>query len=308
MMTSRVAAVLFAALAISTCAVHDARADDYPSRPIRLVVPATPGGLLDILARLLSERLDSALGQPVVVENRPAAAGNLGVELVAKAAPDGYSLCLIQVGNVAANPHLYKDLSFDPLRDLVPVATVASSPEIVVAYPGLPANNLLELIALAKREPGKLSYGSGTKLLNVPYHGMGPAILDLVAGRVQLAFSGLAPIKSGLETGSLKALAIAQATRLKAAPTIPTADESGLPGYEFITWFGVEATAGTPTAVVQKLNTAINSILKTPDIKQRFFELGMEPLAETPAAFSTRIQKDYEKYGAMIKAAHIEVN
>jgi tripartite-type tricarboxylate transporter receptor subunit TctC len=125
---------------------------------------------------------------------------------------------------------------------------------------------------------------------------------------VQLAFSGLAPIKSGLETGSLKALAIAQATRLKAAPTIPTADESGLPGYEFITWFGVEATAGTPTAVVQKLNTAINSILKTPDIKQRFFELGMEPLAETPAAFSTRIQKDYEKYGAMIKAAHIEVN
>jgi tripartite-type tricarboxylate transporter receptor subunit TctC len=326
MTTSRVAAVLFAALAISTCAVHDACADDYPSRPLRLVVPATPGGILDILARLLSERLDSALGQPVVVENRPAAAGNLGVELVAKAAPDGYSLCLIQVGNVAANPHLYKDLSFDPLRDLTPVATVASSPEIVVAYPGLPANNLSELIALAKREPGKLSYGSagvgtsthlgaelfaqmsGTKLLNVPYHGMGPAILDLVAGRVELAFSGLAPIKSGLEAGSLKALAVAQSTRLKAVPEIPTADESGLPGYEFITWFGVEVTAGTPAAVIEKLNAAINSILETPDIKQRFFELGMEPLVETPAAFSARIQKDYEKYGAMIKAAHIEVN
>jgi tripartite-type tricarboxylate transporter receptor subunit TctC len=281
---------------------------------------------LDLLARLLSERLNHSLGQPVVVENRPAAAGNLGVELVAKAAPDGYSLCLIQVGNVAANPHLYKDLSFDPLRDLAPVAAVASSPEIVVAYRGLPANNLSELIALAKREPGKLSYGSagvgtsthlgaelfaqmsGTKLLNVPYHGMGPALLDLAAGRVQLAFSGLAPIKSGLEAGSLKALAIAQSTRLKAAPAIPTADESGLPGYEFITWFGVEATGGTPTAIVQRLNTAINSILEMPDIKQRFFELGMEPLAETPTAFSARIQKDYEKYGAMIKAAHIEVN
>jgi tripartite-type tricarboxylate transporter receptor subunit TctC len=326
MTTSRVAAVLLAALAISTCAIHPTLADDYPSRPIRLVVPATPGGILDILARLLSERLDHSLGQPVVVENRPAAAGNLGVELVTKAAPDGYSLCLIQVGNVAANPHLYKDLSFDPLRDLAPVATVASSPEIVVAYAGLSANSLAELIALAKREPGKLSYGSagvgtsthlgaelfaqmsGTKLLNVPYHGMGPAILDLAAGRVQLAFSGLAPIKSGLESGSLKALAVARSTRLKAAPAIPTADEAGLPGYEFITWFGVEATAGTPPSIVQELNTAINTILETPDIKQRFLELGMEPLAETPAAFSARIQKDYEKYGAMIKAAHIEVN
>lgn len=149
---------------------------------------------------------------------------------------------------------------------------------------------------------------SGTKLLNVPYHGMGPAILDLAAGRIQLAFSGLAPIKSGLEAGSLKALAIAQSTRLKATPGIPTADESGLPGYEFISWFGVEATAGTPTAVIQKLNADINSILETPDIKQRFFELGMEPLIETPADFAARIQKDYEKYGVMIKAAHIEVN
>jgi tripartite-type tricarboxylate transporter receptor subunit TctC len=326
MTISRVAAVLLAALAVWPCAVRDAYAEDYPSRPIRFIVPAPPGGILDLLARLLSERLDRSLGQPVVVENRPAAAGNLGVELVAKAAPDGYSLCLIQVGNVAANPHLYKDLSFDPLRDLAPVAAVATSPEIVVAYPGLPANNLSELIALAKREPGKLSYGSagvgtsthlgaelfaqmsGTKLLNVPYHGMGPAILDLTAGRVQLAFSGLAPIKSGLQAGTLKALAIAQSTRLKAAPSIPTADESGLPGYEFITWFGVEATAGTPTAIIQKLNAAINSILETPDLKERFLELGMEPLTETPAAFSARIQKDYKKYGAMIKAAHIEVN
>jgi tripartite-type tricarboxylate transporter receptor subunit TctC len=249
----RFAAILFAVLTVWPRAVDYAYADDYPSRPVRLVVPATPGGILDILARLLSERLDRTLGQPVVVENRPAAAGNLGVELVAKAAPDGYSLCLIQVGNVAANPHLYKDLSFDPLRDLAPVASVASSPEIVVAYTGLPANNLSELIALAKRERGKLSYGSAgvgtsthlgaelfaqmsrTKLLNVPYHGMGQALFDLAAGRVQLAFSGLAPIKSGLEAGSLKALAVAQSTRLKAAPAIPTADESGLPGYEFIT-------------------------------------------------------------------------
>jgi tripartite-type tricarboxylate transporter receptor subunit TctC len=326
MTASRAAIALVAMLSIWPCGIHQARADDYPSRPIRLVVPAPPGGILDLLARLLSQNLEQSLGQPVVVENRGAAGGNLGVELVAKAPPDGYSLCLIQVGNVAANPYLYKDLAFDPLRDLAPVATLASSPEIVTAYPGLPANNLSQLIALAKKEPGKLSYGSagvgtsthlgaalfeqmsGTKLLHVPYHGMGPALLDLIAGRVQLAFSGLAPIKSDLQAGTLKALAVARSTRLKAAPTIPTADESGLPGYEFITWFGVVAAGRTPAPIVQKLNAAINAMLKRPEIDQRFSDLGMEPLVETPAAFSTLIQKDYKKYGAMIKAAHIQTN
>lgn len=306
--------------------VPDARADDYPGRPIRLVVPAPPGGILDILARMLSDNLGRSLGQPVVVENRGAAGGNLGVELVAKASPDGYSLCLIQVGNVAANPYLYKDLPFDPLRDLAPVATVASSPEMVVANSSLPAKNLTQLIALAKHDPGKLSYGSagvgtsthlgavlfeqmsGVKLLHVPYHGMGPAILDLAAGRLQLAFSGLAPVKGGLDNGSLKALAVARATRLNAAPTIPTADESGLPGYQFITWFGVVTTAGTPAAIVQQLNAATNAMLAKPDVGRRLSDFGMEPLAETPAAFSSLIQADYKKYGAMIKAAHIQMN
>ncbi len=314
------------AVSVSSGAFASASADTYPSRPIRLVVPAPPGGILDILARILSDNLGRSLGQAVVVENRGAAAGNLGVELVAKAAPDGYSLCLIQVGNVAADPHLYKDLSFDAVRDLAPVATLASSPEIVVANPALPANNLTQLIALAKKEPDKLSFGSagvgtsthlgaalfeqmtGTKLLHVPYHGMGPAILDLTAGRVQLAFSGLAPIKGGLETRALKALAVARSTRLKAAPNIPTADEAGLPGYEFITWFGVVTTAGTPSPIVQKLNAASNAILTKPEIVQRLSELGMEPLVDTPAAFSALIQRDYEKYGAMIKAAHIQIN
>lgn len=300
-------------------------AGDYPNRPIRLIVPAAPGGISDILARVLGDNLNRMFGQSVVVENRGAAGGNLGVEMVAKAEPDGYSLSLIQVGNVAINPYLYKDLSFDPLHDLQPVAAVASSPQIVTAYPALPANNLTELIALAKQEPGKLSYGSagigtsthlgaellaqmaGVKLLHVPYRGMGPALIDLTAGRVQLAFVGLAPIKASLESGTLKALAVAQSSRLKAAPTIPTADEAGLPGYEFITWFGVVTTHGTQPAIVEKLNTAINSILDTPAIRQRLFDLGMEPLVKSPAAFSTRIQKDYEKFGVMIKAAQIKI-
>jgi tripartite-type tricarboxylate transporter receptor subunit TctC len=322
----RAAIALGTAVSVWSGAFASASADTYPSRPIRLVVPAPPGGILDILARILSDNLGRSPGQAVVVENRGAAAGNLAVELVAKAAPDGYSLCLIQVGNVAANPHLYKDLTFDALRDLAPVATLASSPEIVVANPALPANNLTQLIALAKKEPDKLSFGSagvgtsthlgaalfeqmtGTKLLHVPYHGMGPAILDLTAGQVQLAFSGLAPIKGGLGTRALKALAVARSTRLKAAPNIPTADEAGLPGYEFITWFGVVTTAGTPSPIVQKLNAASNAILTKPEIVQRLSELGMEPLVDTPAAFSALIQRDYEKYGAMIKAAHIQIN
>ena len=325
MIASKVAKFMAMGIALCCGAARAADADDYPSRPIHLIVPAAPGGISDILARLLSDNLNRIFGQSVIVENRGAAGGNLGVEMVAKADPDGYSLALIQVGNVAINPYLYKDLSFDPLHDLLPVAAIASSPQIVTAYPGLAANNLTGLIALAKQEPGKLSYGSagigtsthlgaelleymaGVKLLHVPYRGMGPALIDLSAGRVQLAFVGLAPIKSSLESGALKALAVAQSMRLKAASTIPTADEAGLPGYEFITWFGVVTTHGTPPGIVEKLNTAINSILDTPTIRRRLFDFGMEPLVESPSAFSARIQKDYEKYGALIKAAHIKI-
>jgi tripartite-type tricarboxylate transporter receptor subunit TctC len=326
MVASRIALFLVAGLALSCGAPQAASADDYPSRPIHMIVPAAPGGISDILARLVADHLGQMFGQSIVVENRAAAGGNLGVDMVAKAAPDGYSLCLIQVGNVAINPHLYKDMAFDPLHDLAPVAPVANSPQIVTAYPGVPANNLAELVALAKKEPGQLSYGSagigtsthlggellaqmtGIKLLHVPYRGMGPALIDLTAGRVQLAFVGLAAIKSALENGSLKALAVAQSTRLKAAPAIPSADEAGLPGYEFITWFGIVTTRGTPDAIIQKLNGAVNAVLQMDDIKQRMFEFGMEPLVETPAAFSARMQKDYDKYGAMIQAAQIKID
>ena len=302
-----------------------AEADDYPNHPIRLIVPAAPGGILDILARLTADDLDKTFGQRVIVDNRGGASGNLGPDMVAKAPPDGYSLCLIQIGNVAANPHLFKDLTFDPLRDLQPVAPVASSAQIVTAYPGLPAKNLTELLALARQAPGTISYGSagvGTsahlgaalleemghvKLLHVPYRGMAPALVDLTAGRVQLAFIGLAGIRSGLETGSLKALAVAQSTRLKAAPDIPSADEAGLPGYEFIAWFGVVTTGGTSPAIVQKLNSAINAMLKKPAIDQRLADNGMEPMIESPAAFAARIQSDYEKFGKIIREAGIKV-
>jgi len=325
MTRTKVAAAVLIAVAGFAYPALAAEADDYPNRPIRLVVPAAPGGISDILARLVSDDLDRTFGQRVIVDNRGGAGGNLGAEMVAKAPPDGYSLCLIQFGNVAVNPHLFKNLSFDPLKDLLPVAPVASSAQMVVAYPGLPANNLTELIALAKQEPGKISYGSagiGTsthlaaellaqmahiKLLHVPYRGMGPALVDLTAGRVQLAFVGLAATKSHLAAGTLKALAVAQPTRLKAAPTIPSADEAGLPGYELATWFGVVTTGGTAPAIVRKLNAAIAAMLRKPAVEQRLAESGMDPLIESPAAFSERIRKDYEKYGALIKEADIKL-
>jgi tripartite-type tricarboxylate transporter receptor subunit TctC len=210
METSRFAAAVLIGTSLCASSVCNACAEDYPNRPIRLVVPAVPGGISDILARVLSEDLNRMFGQPVVVDNRGAAGGNLGVEIVAKAPPDSYSLALIQVGNVAINPHLYKDLPFDPLHDLVPVVSVASSPEIVTAYPGLPVRNLTELIALAKREPGILSYGSagvgtsthlgaellaqmaGVKLLHVPYRGMaaGAARSDGWSAPIGIRWSG----------------------------------------------------------------------------------------------------------------------
>lgn len=321
----RIASLVLASAIIWCGAAQAGDTDGYPNRPIRLIVPAAPGGISDILARLISEHLGETFGQNVYVDNRAAAGGNLGVEMVAKAAPDGYTLALIQVGNVAVNPYLYKDLSFDPLHDLVAIAPVANSPQIVTAYPELPANNLTDVIALAKKSPGTISYGSagvgtsthlgaelfaqmgGIKLLHVPYRGMGPALIDLAAGRVQLAFVGLAAIKSGVEGGSLKALAVAQSTRLKAMPNIPSADEAGLPGYEFTTWFGVVGTKGTPPAIVEKLNTTINAILDKSDLRQRLSDFGMEPLIETPSAFSTRMQNDYDKYGVMIKAGNIAI-
>lgn len=318
-------------VAFATCMIllavlsQPATAQDYPRKSIRLVVPAAPGGISDLLARLLSDHLNRAWGQPVVVENRGGAGGNLGVDLVAKAAPDGYSLSLIQIGNVAINPHLYKDMPFDALTDLVPVASVASSPVIVTATPSLPANSLGELIALAKREPGKLNYGSagvgtsthlagellaqmtGIQLVHIAYRGMGPALVDLVAGQTQLSFVGLAVIRSHLESGTLKALAVAQSKRLAAAATIPTADEAGLPGYEFITWFGIVTTNGAPPAIVKKLNSEINAMLKEPAVVKRLQDNGMDPMIESPQAFAARVRKDYDKYGGIIKAANIKI-
>ena len=259
-----------------------AQAQDYPNKPIRLIIATAAGGLMDVAARVAAESLDKSLGQRLVIENRSGSGGNIGAEAVAKAEPDGYTLGLVQIGNVAINPYVYPDMTFDPFTDLVPVAPLTSSAILVIANAKVPANDLRELIALAKREPGKLSYGSsgngtaphlagemfkaaaGVDILHVPYRGAGPAVNDTVGGHVQLTFVGLGAVRAPVDAGLLKILAVAQSERLKSAPQYPTSAEAGLPGYEFVTWFGIVAPKGTPAPVIAKLVQHIHAMQDDP--------------------------------------------
>jgi tripartite-type tricarboxylate transporter receptor subunit TctC len=300
------------------------RAQDYPSKPIRLIVVTAAGGLMDVAARILADRLDKSLGQRLVIENRSGSGGNIGAEAVAKSDPDGYTLGLVQIGNVAINPHVYTDMTFDPLVDLVPVAPVTSSAILVVANSKVPATNLTELIALAKKEPGKLSYGSGgngtaphlagemfkaaagVNILHVPYRGAGPAVNDTVGGHVQLTFVGLGAVRSGVDAGMLKILAVAQSQRLKSAPQFLTSAEAGLPGYEFVTWFGVVAPKGTPSPVVNTLVKHIHAMQDDPSVQQRMAAGGLEPLKETPEQFGARMRRDQDRLRDIVKAAKLK--
>jgi len=313
-----------ALLALVAVAGGPARAGDYPSRPIRLIVTTAPGGLMDVAARLFADSLDKQFNQRVLVENRGGAGGNLGVEVMTKSAPDGYTLAQIQIGNVAINPFIYKDLPFDVFKDLVPVAPLTSSPVLAIVNAHVPAANLRELIALAKREPGKLNVGTagpgtaphlaaelfaqaaGIKLTTVHYRGAGPAVADAAAGQVQLTFVGLGAVRGQLDAGLVRALAVSQPRRLKAAPDIPTTAEAGLPGFDFVTWFGIAAPRGTPPAVLATLVRAIHTMQDDPFVTKRLSESGMEPLKEGSAEFAARIRRDYDRLGPVVKAAGLK--
>jgi tripartite-type tricarboxylate transporter receptor subunit TctC len=310
-----------AAAAISPVA---AQAQDYPTKPIRLIIPTAAGGLMDVAARVAADSLDKSLGQRLVIENRAGSGGNIGAEAIAKAEPDGYTLGLIQIGNVAINPYVYPDMTFDPLTDLVPVAPVTSSAILVVANAKVPANDLRELIAIAKREPGKLSYGSsgngtaphlagemfkaaaGVDILHVPYRGAGPAVNDTIGGHVQLTFVGLGAVRAPADAGLLRILAVAQPKRLKDAPQYPTSAEAGLPGYEFVTWFGIVAPKGTPAAVIDKLAKHIHAMQDYPEVQNRLATGGLEPLKETPEQFGARMHRDHERFRDIVKAANLK--
>jgi tripartite-type tricarboxylate transporter receptor subunit TctC len=299
-------------------------AQDYPAKPIRLVVVTAAGGLMDVAARLTAEHVGRALGQRIVIENRPGGGGNLGAEAIAKAEPDGYTLGLIQLGNVAINPHVYTDMTFDPLTDLVPVAPVTTSAILVIVNAQVPAKDLREFIALAKREPGKLSYGSGgpgtaphlagemfkaaagVDILHVPYRGVGPAVNDLVGGHIQLTFAGWGAVRGPVEAGRARILAVAQPRRLVSVPQFPTSAEAGLPGYEFVTWFGIVAPKGTPAPVIATLTRHIHAMQDDPQAQRTLADGGLEGLKETPEQFGARMRRDHERFRDIVKAAKLK--
>lgn len=316
------AGLLVAAACLGAAA---ATAQPFPTaRPIRIIVPAAAAGVSDVVARITADQLDHALGQRVIVDNKPGAGGNVGADITAKAPPDGYTLCMITVGNVAINPFIYKDMPFDALADLVPVAPVGELPQIIVINAALPVRNLKELIAYAKERPGKLNYGSagvgtttqlaaelfaqmaGIKIVHVPYRGAGPAVVDTASGQVQMTFVGLGSAQALLSTGQIRIVAVARQTRMAAAPEVPTATEAGLPGYEFSTWLGLVGPRGMPADLVATLNRAVTTAVADPAMQKRLIDSGVEPMQATPAEFATRIRADYQKFGALVKLAGLK--
>jgi tripartite-type tricarboxylate transporter receptor subunit TctC len=313
--------IVFAVAAVMLASAP-AHADDYPSRQIRLIVPFAPGGGTDVLARIVGQRLSEKWGKAIVVENQPGASGSIGSKAVERAAPDGYTLVMASTGALMSLATFYdKDGPFDVTAHFAPVTLVADPPYVITASTKLPVKTVADLIALAKKEPGKLSFGSsgvgaashlsgelfqkeaGVQLLHVPYKGTGAAVTDLVAGRIDLMFAPPQTVEPLVKAGKLKALATTGKTRSPLFPDLPTADESGLPGYEAVGWFGLLAPAHTPETIVQKLNAATVEILKSPDIRERLAQLGAEPHPMTPDQYAKFITTDLKKWTDVMRSA-----
>ena len=311
-------AAVIAALLVS----HAAHAQNYPVKAVRIVVPSSPGGGTDILARQLSAKLTERWGQQVLIDNRPGAGQMIGISLVAKSPPDGYTLVMTATP-LAINSVLYKKVPYDPIRDFAPITQVAAMPNLLVSHPALPVRNLKEMIALAKSRPGDLAYASsgvgtgphlsmelfnhmaGIKLQHVPYKGTGPALVDTISGHVHLLMSTLLPPLPHLKTGRLRALAVTSAKRVAGLPDVPTAMEAGLPGYEVVGWYAIVAPAGTPKAVVTKLHRDISATLLAPDARAALAAAGAEAVGSRPEEFAAFLKSEIEKWGKVVKAARI---
>jgi tripartite-type tricarboxylate transporter receptor subunit TctC len=319
----RNALVALASVAVLLAAAPAALAQDYPNRPIRFVVPYPPGGGTDVVARIVQEPLAAELGQPIIIENKGGAAGNLGTDIVAKAPADGYTV-LFTLSSHTINPKLYDKLAFDVERDFVPVSLATLVPQILVAHPGVPANNVKELIALAKANPGKLNYASvgtgspghiagelfklrtGVDIVHVPYKGGGPAVIDTIGGQVQLLFVTMPAAWQHVKAGKLKALAVTSAARTVTAPDVPTMMEAGVPDYVVDSWYGAFAPAKTSPAAVAKLNAAFAKVLANPQVKERLLAQGAEAAPSTPAEFDRRVKEELAKWEQVIKSASIK--
>ena len=315
----RILFLFLAALVFS----HARAQPTYPDHPVRIVVPYAPGGGTDLTTRLIAQRLTGRLGKSVVVENRPGGAGNLGVEVVARSAPDGYTLLMAGL-SFAVNPALFAKLNFDAIEDFEAVSLVAKVPLVVVVHPSVKANSIPELIALAKANPGRLNYASGgigtanhvagelfkymakVDIVHVPYKGGGPALSDVTGGQVQILFNTMTSTVGFIKSGKLRGLAVTGTQRLPETPELPTVAESGLPGFEVSAWFGVMAPAKTPQAIVKRLNEEIVAITRSAEARASFAQQSAEPVGSTPQAFAAHVRGDIDKWTKVARAANLK--
>jgi tripartite-type tricarboxylate transporter receptor subunit TctC len=298
-----------------------AAAQGFPSKPVRIVVPQTPGGASDALARIIAQKLNDKWKQPVVVENKPGAGGNIGTELVAKAPGDGYTLLMSYAGTQAINPSLYSSLPYDSVKDFAPVATLAAVPFVLIVNKSLAANDLKQFLAMAREKPDQIAYGSAgngsvnhllgvmvsmdanVRLMHVPYRGAAPALTDLMSGQIQAVFTSLPSVIGHIREGAVKPIAVTSAKRAAAAPNVPTIAEAGLAGFDVNPWFGLLAPASTPPAIVRQINSDVAAALREKDTVEKFTGQGAVPLITTPEQFLALLQADVEKWGKVVKAS-----
>jgi tripartite-type tricarboxylate transporter receptor subunit TctC len=318
-------AILKTMFAIATLAPALAFAQPYPTKPVRVIVAFAPGGGADIVGRMIAQHLTERLGQSFIIENRGGAGGMVGTDVVAKAQPDGYTLLFGQQGPNAINPSLYAKMPYDAIRDFAPITQATIYPYVIALHPSVPATNFRELVALAKARPGELSFataGLGSsaqlaaelltrqadiKLNHIPYKGAGPALMDTVAGQVPMVFGDAASTASQARAGKVRAVAVTGAKRLPLLPEVPTVAESGLAGYDAAAWHGWLAPAGTPPAIVNKLQAEIAAILKLPEVRERLARDGIEPVGSTPQEFAAYIRFEVEKWGKVVREAGIKL-
>lgn len=314
-----------AAMALLISVPTVAWAEQWPNRPIRLVVPFAAGGSVDVTARVLATGLAPRLGQAVVVENRTGAAGFIGTQNVVNSPADGYTIVMASAGIIAIAPYLYKDMPFDPTKDLTPITPVVDGINVLVVRPKNPATTVPAFIDMAKAEPGKLNFGSSgigasdymatqlfmamtkTRMTNISYRGGGPAMVDLLAGNVDFMFSAVAPAVSQIKAGQLRALGVTSSERLEVLPEVPTIAQAGVPGYDSVAWYGLFAPAGTPAAVIDRINRETAEVLKDPGVRKQLVDSGLLPHISSPQEFSAYIAKDSKKWGDVVKANNIKV-
>jgi tripartite-type tricarboxylate transporter receptor subunit TctC len=320
----RIVRWLAAALSLSGVFGSQAWPQAYPSKPVRLILPFPAGGPTDLLGRLLGQKLSEQLGQPVVPENRPGAAGNVGAEFASKQQPDGYAIVLGS-NALAISRSLYRKLNYDVTRDLAPISLVAQIPNVFLVHPSVPAKSLKELVAVARANPGKLTFGSGglgtgqhlaveilksnTKLnmLHVPYKGSGQALTGMIGGHIDLMVIGVPPAVPQIQSGKVRALAVLSAGRLAVVPGVPTAKESGFPGYEVTSWYGILTPAGTPREIVARLNAEFGKIIKMQDTRERMEAAGLDPITSTPERFAGHIKSEIARYAKVINEANLVI-